>query len=273
MHYTFLKDDFIISEKAFISIDDRSFRFGDGLFETILVINKKIYELDSHLERLKKGLEFLKINYDISKIPEWCNELLEKNSLNTGYLRLIISRGLNGKASLGYKPQNTEPYLIIQSIEKAIPDFSPVKLSISSYRAFYHFPSKINSAYLYTLSMLEAEEKGLDNSLILDSEGYICETASANLFWFRGDELFTPSLKLPLIGGIIRKKIMEIYDGKIEEGFFKLEDLLDAEEIFITNVGCLISGVLEIPEISYKKNSFIKTKKLRGLLLENLTRL
>jgi branched-chain amino acid aminotransferase len=270
MPLVFFENRFVDSQEPLIKLDDRSFRFGDGLFETILVVKGKIYDYESHIERLKKGLEFFKIDYEPSKIKNICKELIEKNHLETGYLRLIISRGINPSGAIGYKARGSKPYLIVQSIEKALPEFQTLKLWISSHRAFYHFPSKLNSAFLYTLSMIEADENNRDNALILDSKENICETANANIFWFKGDTLCTPSLELALIPGTIRKKLLEIYEGQIEEAVFKLEDLNSADEVFLTNISYLIAGVSEINPLDLCFSKFEKTQKLRKSLLDKI---
>ncbi len=273
MNSLFFKDKYIAPEEALIPINDRSFRFGDGVFETVLVSNSRIYEFDTHLERLKNGLKFFKINYDSSSIKEICEELIKKNKLETGYLRMIISRGENGPGAIGYMPKDTQAYLIVQVIEKDFPEFKSIKLWHSSYHAHFSAPSKINSSLHYTLSMIEADENKCDNALITKDDGTICETANGNLFWFKDGVLYTPSLDLPFVPGTVRKRILELYKGEVKEGHFHIDELKDADEVFMSNIGGLITQVSAIEPLglSFFRND--KTKELREFLVDDILKL
>ena len=90
---------------------------------------------------------------------------------------------------------------------------------------FAAFPCKTNSAMLYTLAMLDARAQGCENALILDAQGHVCETASGNIFWVRGEALYTPALSLPFVPGTVRKRVMELWPHPVEE----CRALLDAK--------------------------------------------
>ena len=146
MQKVYFKNNFIDESEAKISIADRSFRFGDGIFETLLVHKGKIFDYQSHHTRIINGLKDFFIEIDLSKLESLCEELIRVNKLNTAYIRIIISRGENGPGSIGYLPKNSKPYLIIQSFETKLPEFKTLKLSLSSYRAYKKLNSKINVA-------------------------------------------------------------------------------------------------------------------------------
>ena len=125
--------------------------------------------------------------------------------------------------------------------------------------------------------MLEAENNKCDNALILDYSENICETASGNVYWFKNSKLYTPENSLPFIEGTVQKKIFNLFNAEIIYGKFKLEDLKDADEVFMSNIGCLIAGISSIvlafaDKIIYesKSNDFTETLKLREKLLNLL---
>ncbi len=274
MAKVYFKDKFIEEDEAKVSIADRSFRFGDGVFETLLIYNKNIFDFNTHYQRLLDGLKAYFIELDISNLEKLCKELIDKNQLGTGYIRIIVSRGENGPGSIGYLPKNCKPYMVIQSFEKAIPEFQSLKLWLSPYRSHQALHSKVNSSTNYVLSMLEADNNSCDNALILDTEGNICETGSGNIYWFKDSKLYTPKLGLAFIPGTVQKKILKLFNGEIIQGKFTLEDIKDADEVFMSNIGTLIAGIESISSSSgliYENQNinFTQTLKLR----EELTKL
>jgi len=270
MSYVFFKDRFLPEEECRVSIHDRSFRFGDGIFETLLVYNSRIYRFPHHLERLKNGLSAAKIALDISLLEKLCHELIAKNTLKEGYLRIVVSRGENGPGAIGYLPKDAKPYFLIQSMEKPYPAFREINLWRSSQVASQHSPSKTNNALLYTLAMMEAEEQGCDNALLLNHEGIITETASGNLFWVKDGVLFTPSRDLPLVPGTMRRRVLELWDGAKQEGHFSLEALQLADEIFMTNIGHIVASVTEIRPLNLTFKTGQRTRELRKLLDQDI---
>lgn len=247
----YFKNRFVSDEAPLITVHDRSFRFGDGVFETIIVHNSRLFDWPRHERRLKNGLEYFGIALDISKAAKTALELIKRNNIKEGYIRIIVSRG-DKSGGLGYKPTDAEPYIVIQTIDKKLPEFNPSKLMVSSTRAFYKLPSKVNSALHYVMALKEAAENGCDNALLLDAEGNICESATSNIFWAKDNILYTPSDDLPFVLGTMREKILSLWKGEVREGRFKLDELAQADEIFLTNVGMLVSPVDKIKDISLK---------------------
>lgn len=272
MAKVYFKDRFIEETEAKVSITDRSFRFGDGVFETLLIHKKNIFDFNTHYQRLLGGLKAYYIDIDISNLEKLCLELINLNKIKTGYIRIIISRGENGLGSVGYCPKNCKPYMLIQSFEKELPKFSILNLWLSSYRSHQSLSSKVNSSANYVLSMLEADHNSCENALILDTEANICETGSGNIYWFKDLKLYTPEASLAFIPGTIQKKIFKLFDGEIIQGKFKLEDIKNADEVFMSNVGALIAGIKSITsskDFIYQNlnNHFHETLKLREKIM------
>jgi branched-chain amino acid aminotransferase len=270
MQYIYAQGKFLSEETPFITANDRSFRFGDGVFETILVVGGKMYDSDCHYARLKNGLEYFRIHLDISGLREICEELIQKNDCNEGYVRIIASRGSNGAGAIGYLPGETEPYFVVQTVKKPFPQFQTLKLWVSSYRAHLHLPSKVNNAMLYTMSMIEARDNHCENALILNGENVICETATGSIFWIKNGTLHTPELSLPLVPGTIRKRILTLSKLPVREGRYFLEEIKDADEVFMTNIGLLVSSISSIAPIGFSAKSAKHTKEFRAALEEDI---
>ncbi len=264
----YFKDKFIVENQAQISVNDRSFRFGDGVFETVIIYNAKTWDWPSHAKRLQKGLEFYKLDINISKIPEIAAALIKSNNIKQGYLRIIISRGETH--SVGYAVENPTPYMVVQVMEKPLPEFQTIKLVVAKIRAYYRTPCKTNNALLYTRAMLEATEAGCDNALLLSHDDYICETANANIFWIKGNVLYTPSTDLPFVPGTVREKTLELWTGEVKEGRYTIDDLKDADEIFMTNVGGIVTAVGEVRPLGINAKSQKKTLQIRAKLVDGI---
>lgn len=265
MVFAYFKNRFLPEEECHVSIADRSFRFGDGIFDTCIIANGRIYDFASHKARLEDGLKATRITLDTSKFESICHELIEKNNVQFGYVRIIISRG-EGLGAVGYLPKNSEPTLLIQTSEKPYPAFAPITLWISSYKACSQVPSKTNSALVYTLAMMEANEKSFDNALMLDESGHICETASGNIFWVKDSVLYTPSADLPLVPGTKRKKVLELWEGDKREGRFTIDALQQADEIFMTNIATITAPVVRIEPLGISRPVGKMTQRVRELL-------
>ncbi len=242
----YFKNQFLHESECHVSIHDRSFRFGDGIFDTSLVVNGQIYDFASHLKRIQKGLTAYKINLDTSNVEAICYELIKKNNVRNGYVRVIISRGENGANSVGYLPGDSKPYLLITSMEKPYPAFKEISLFVASQQSYVKQPSKTNNSLFYTLALMEAQEHGCDNALLMNKDGHICETASGNIFWIKDDILYTPDPALELISGTMRAKILGLWQGHKTEGKFTLKDLENADEVFMTNIGYLMAPVTKM---------------------------
>lgn len=264
----YFRDKFIDEAAAHISVNDRSFRFGDGVFETAIICNARVWDWPSHATRLQNGLEFYDLDIDISNILGIAAELIKKNKIVQGYLRVIISRGETH--AVGYKIDNPAPYMVVQVASKPLPEFQTIKLAICSLRAYYHTPCKTNNALLYTRATMEADAAGCDNALLLSHDDYICETANGNLFWIKGDVLYTPSLDLPLVPGTLRQRILDLWDGEVEQGKFNLDALSDADEIFMSNVGGIVTIIGKIQNLEIKIKSQSKTAQLRDEIIKQI---
>ncbi|MFT7087717.1 MAG: aminodeoxychorismate lyase [Rickettsiales bacterium] len=267
MDHIVINHQLIKNSEAAISVQDRGFRFGDGVFETCLINKGEIYNWQAHFLRLKAGLLAIKINFNDKNLLASCQELIKENRIKDGIIRIAISRGVG---SIGYLPQkNIKPTLIIETSEKLAPPNQPIKLMASSYSkpSLKSLPVnfKLMNGINSTLVKMEAVENGCFDGIIFNEKNQICETSSANIFWIKGDVLFTPNLDCGCLAGTIRQRIIELSPIKIELVKAKIADLMEADEVFLTNVAI---GVLKIDEIGGKKFNGEKFSKIFADLLK-----
>ncbi len=264
MKFIYIQGDFTNPDEAQVNISDRAFRLGDGVFDTIRIENSKCYNLKFHLARLQLGLNALSIAYDTHTLPALLGQSIMRNNLASGFLRVSVSRGSGSK---GYLPSGIcKPSLVIEPVEQKPEDKTPKKLFISSYEATQFVAAKTASSLTYIMALIEAQKNGADNALILDGHDHICECASGNIFWFRDGKLHTPERKLPLIPGSVQERIFKLYNGKIIEGRFKLDELYKADEIFMTNINCIVQSFSEIVNNRRAFSATGKADEIRKLI-------
>lgn len=272
MKYTYFQDQFVPTDEAKVPTSDRGFRFGDGVFETIRVENGKLYNVDYHLNRMTKGLMDVRIPLNASNLRGIARSLVKKNQIEQGFVRIIVSRG---SGSEGYKPKAVKhPTVVIETVEGINPAPESLKVIVTEQKASAIANAKTMNALHYTLALVEAEEKDSDNAILLDEDGYVCETASGNIFWLKDGVLYTPSKKLEIIPGSIRQKVITLFKGETVQGNFKMSRLEAADEAFMTNVNCLVSPITEIVAGNGAKGkkfkSTEKSLKIKKLVLDDI---
>ena len=234
----------LISSKDFkVDFKNRSFQYGDGLFETIIVKNNTIQLLNYHFERLIEGLSVLQINHQFSfnSISKQIEELLKVNQLSNARIKLQIWRSEGG---LFTPTNNNVEYLITcspyETSNNTIQKCSFSEKAIVTYNIVSKF--KTSSALPYIIAGVEKQDRKLDELIILCNKGFVTECISSNIFWYRNEEYFTPSLETGCVSGVMRRHTITVArnnDIKINIGEFTKGDILTSEGIFTTNAaGC-----------------------------------
>lgn len=254
-HMVFLSGEFTPRTQAHIPAFDRGFLYGDGFFETTRISDGAAMHLGLHLERLcescrKTGWQWTPPQNVLTTATA---ELIKKNSIETGYLRITVSRGLHrgGLSSL----EAVSPSVLIEARKMVLPPLDCVpalKMIRSDYRRNEHSPTVQFKTLSYQdniLALAEARERGAKEVYFLNMAGHVAEGAISNIFWTRNDRIFTPEKGCGLLPGITRGIIMNIAEeesitclpGKYDES-----DLLAADEVFCTNS---LKGVTPVGEI------------------------
>lgn len=241
----------IAQKQAQISIDERGFLFGDGLFETYKIFNGKIYDFVAHQSRIIKGLRVLKFDAEIKDLEKKSLQLIAKNQVENGLLKISISRGIG---SAGYQPTyESEPLIIIQTLSsRTLPQ--KITLGISTQVVPMSNLGKTQNALPYILAKIAANEKNFFDCVMLSPQKFIAETSSANIFWVKNGKVFTPAKACGILLGCVRKKLLKIAPQKIKIKKAKISALKNADEIFLTNSSFLLLPVDEFLGQKLQKN-------------------
>ncbi len=213
---SFVNGKFVPETRAVVSVFDRGFLYGDGLFETLYVRRDQPFRLAQHLDRLERGAEFLGIRLPFGRkaIAAFAARLIHRNALHTdSLLRLALSRGTGPR---GYSPRGADmPTLVITQHPAADrPSAAPRwRLATASVRlpagdALARFKSCNKLPQI--LARAEAESRGADEALLLNTAGWVAEGASSNLFWIQRDTVFTPPLESGILAGVTRSVVFEV---------------------------------------------------------------
>jgi branched-chain amino acid aminotransferase len=246
-------------ENIQLTTDNRGFKYGDGIFETIKVVNKKVIFWEDHYFRLMASMRMLRM-----KIPmEFTLEFLEQEILKTvdssekavNYrVRLSVFRKDGGL----YTPKTNEINYLIEASEISTQAKTIYKIDV--FKDFYNYSGllstvKTNNRMLNTLASIYANENELDNCVLVNERKGVVEVANGNIFIVKGNVVKTPALTEGCIKGIVRSKVIEILTKNenftIEETVISPFEIQKADEVFITNA---IVGIQVVTK--YKKKSF-----------------
>jgi aminodeoxychorismate lyase len=212
----FLNGQFVPEDRAVVSVFDRGFLYGDGLFETLRVVNGQPFRWAQHLERLQHGADFLKIRlpFPPAALREFTAELIAMNGLPDSLLRLTLSRGVGPR---GYSPRGADtPALVLtQHPAPGAPAFGMARWTLltSSLRLPVGDPLarfKTANKLAQVLARAEADAAGADEALLLDTHGHVAETAGGNVFWIAGGAVGTPPLTAGILPGVTRAVVLEL---------------------------------------------------------------
>lgn len=250
------------SSTAILTADNRSFRYGDGLFETIKVLEGRILLENFHFERLLAGVRLLQFDlppsFTAEKLADRVLELCQMNGHESlARVRLVVFRGNGGL----YDPVDHFPNFIIQSWSLAprsselnkdglvIDVFPNGRKSCDSFANL-----KSNNYLLYAMAALYARQYQLDDCLVLNNYDRIADSTIANLFYCKQGLIYTPPLTEGCVAGVMRRRLIETLPNAgfpVLEKETTREDLENAEEVFLTNALKGIKWVKSIGAVTY----------------------
>ena len=242
-----------------LTTDNRGFKYGDGIFETIKVVHKKVIFWEDHYFRLMASMRMLRM-----KIPmEFTLEFLEKEILKTV---AVLEDGANFRVRLNvfrkdgglYTPKTNAINYLIEASESNYKTKETYEIDV--FKDFYNYSGllstiKTNNRMLNTLASIYANENDLDNCILVNERKGVVEVANANIFIVKNNIVKTPALTEGCIKGVVRGKVIDLLiknkDFTIEETVISPFEIQKADEVFITNA---IMGIQ--PVTKYKKKSF-----------------
>jgi len=211
----FLNGQFVAEERAVVSVFDRAFLYGDGLFETIPILGRMPFRWDQHLERLERGASFLGIAtpFSAAQLRKSLERLLQENSMADALLRLTLSRGTGLR---GYSPKGADKPLAIMSLHPAVALNSSQPFQWQLITSSFRLPANEPLAQFKTCNKLpqilaraEAEAANADEAVLLNTNGHVVEAASSNLFWVEHGNVCTPPLNSGILAGVTRSIVIE----------------------------------------------------------------
>ncbi len=251
----FLNGKFLPEAEAVVPLNDRGFLLGDGLFETTRVAGGRPFRLAQHLDRLARGADFYKIKLPFSpkEIQKLAVELIGKNGLADAVLRVTLTRG---PGTRGYSTNGANQPTMALTLHPLPPQTPEEPLQWSLITSSFRIPAsdalaafKSTSKILNVLARGEAEAKGADEALLLNTNGEVAETAGGNLFWVYDDKICTVPTGRGVLPGITRAVVLEICQAlglETNKRVIKPEMLRNAEGLFVTQ-----SALGIVPVVSF----------------------
>ena len=262
----FLNGQMVPERDAKISVLDRCFLYGDGIFEGIAVWQRAPFRADAHLDRMFDGLNYLRIDPPHSRV-QWLDildQVIAANEMEDGYLRVQISRG-EGNSSIKWERRllrKPDPNIVVIPIpgfrdyyrglftQKAEQGLRGVIVSRPRI-ASASIPSGMKHCnYLNTvLSAIEVTDAGVDIGIAVDRDGYVTEGIAYNVFIVKDGRLVTAPLDRALLPGITRQVVLELAARTgipVTERLFDAFQLNSADEVFICSTLELAVPVVQI---------------------------
>ena len=274
MAYVAINGRILPEEEACLSPLDRGFLYGDGLFETLRVVGKRVFFLDRHLARMREAARFLRIPFpgglDFLGIIQ---DLKEKNEiLGEASAKICLSRGRHeGNLSL-YTPSSPTVVILTTPRASTNPTDWDKGLSVTVEGEVHQNDSsslcglKTMNYLPYLLVRTRAQEKGFEDAILTNMAKEICECTTSNLFFFREDRLETPEVSCGLLPGVLREalmKCMEQAGEPVQEVKLAREALPSCDEIFVTNSLVEVLPVGRVDQDEYPVRE--RTRRVLGL--------
>ncbi|MCD9577025.1 aminotransferase class IV [Flavobacterium soyae] len=264
-----------IAQEENVLTQNRAFLYGDGVFETVKIINNKILFLEDHYFRLMASMRVVRMEIPMNFTMEYFEEQIlnlvqQKNITSSARARITVFRNDGGL----YLPKTNDVSFLIHAVplENTLYALNTDEYEVDLYKDFY-VTKQLLSSIKTTNKMINvtgsifAHENGLANCILLNDTKNVVEALQGNLFMVSGKKLITPPISEGCLNGIMRKQILALakkVEGiEVTEEIISPFDLQKADELFLTNV---ITGIQPISK--YRKKEF--TSNLAHLLVQKL---
>ncbi len=271
-HFFIYNGDIFRAGVPVITVQNHSFRYGDGLFETMRLYKGKIINYDFHFQRLLAGMHLIGLKVPSFFSPGYfintVNQLLSKNFISqNARIRLMVFGGDGGLFEIESNSANyvLETFPLSDKIELneegLIVDVFP-----GAAKSCDKFANLKSNNYLTSVMTARfAKNNNLDDAVILNAWERICESSIANIFIVKSKKIFTPPLSEGCVAGVMRRGLIENFG--IEEKPLSVEELLSADELFLTNSIQLLKWVKQFRNKTYGNQ---KVKEIFKRVIETL---
>ncbi|HZY36587.1 MAG TPA: aminotransferase class IV [Mucilaginibacter sp.] len=237
-----------------LTVGNRGFRYGDGLFESMRMMKGQLKFADLHADRLQRSMKALKIDgysqMDAWFLREMADDLAKRNKAKHGRLRLTVFRDAEGlyapsQNKMGWcleiQPSEEPRYFLNNRglIMDIFPELQKPKGYLSNI--------KTSSSLLYVMAGIYKAQNKLDDVFILNQDGFLCEAGSSNVFVAYQNHLYTPALSEGCVEGVMRQVVIKLAKENnipLTEAQINPDILYEAEEVFLTNAGRGIQTVM-----------------------------
>jgi len=247
----------VAQEDACVSVFDRGFLYGDGVFETLRVYNGKVFRREAHWDRLRRSAALIRLElpFDESEYHERLDRVIEVNGWKEAVARVTVSRGIGQRSfTLNYDQRPTSVFTARPFRSYPEEDYEKGVAAIFATTRRMN-PAALNPAaksanYLNSvLAKAEADDAGAFDAIMLNQDGLLTEGSVTNLFLVRGTQLLTPSLESGVLPGITRATVLELGQKvglEPSETALKTDDVFMSDEVFLTNTTVELLPVVRI---------------------------
>ncbi|MDB5159075.1 MAG: pabC [Mucilaginibacter sp.] len=252
--YINFNGEILPADSKLLSVANRSFKYGDGLFESMRMLKGHLKFADLHADRLQRGMKALKIDgysqMDTYFLKQIAEQLAARNKAKHGRLRLTVYRDAEGlytpsQNKAGYCLEFTpadEPRYFLNEKGLIVDIFTDLPKPLN-----YLSNIKTCNSLTYVMAALYRSQNNLDEAFLLNQNGFLCEATSANVFVWYQNHLYTPALSEGCVEGVMRQVIINIAkknDIPVTEAQINPEILYEADEVFVTNASKGIQSVM-----------------------------
>ena len=268
-------------ENSKVNINDRGYHFGDSVYEVVLFNEGIFYDFEGHLNRLFDSLSSINIKFSFSKqsLKIIIKNLIKINRVSFGSVYIQVSRGI-AERNHSYKDMNIKPLLsiIITKKQNNLSDEAiGVKAITLNDNRWARPDIKTTQLLPNVLAKTEANNKGAFEGIFVDSEGYVTEGSSSNIWIINNDnEIITRAIDGQILSGITRKsiaKFADLNDLIVKEKKFRKKELYESKEVFLSSASSFVTPIIEIDNIKINNGEVGKMSvELRKLYFKNFTK-
>lgn len=269
----YLNGQILPSEKAHVSVFDRGFIFGDGIYEAMAQINGSFFYKEAHLSRLAEGLAKINIPYDVSLIPKEIDRLLRETNLKGKdcFLYIQITRGVAPRQHAF--PKDIAPTVFMYALPKVFPEINTTHAKVITKEDFRWSRCDIKMTSLLGNVMLN--EEAMQHhcyETILFRNGVVTEASHSNVFFVKDEVVYTHPANELILNGITRLVAIQLCGElglELREEAVPMNEIREMDEAFLTGTSTQIASIRQIDDFEYYQNDTIGpiTKMLQEAFL------
>jgi aminodeoxychorismate lyase len=261
----FLNGKFVPENRAVVSVFDRGFLYGDALFESLLVTRGRPFCWDMHMARLQSGVSFLElaIPYSWDQLRQFALQLIARNKMPEGMLRLTISRGITGRT---YSPQNAARPAVVMTLHPApvihaLPRWpvitAPLQLMANDPLSLFKTANKLPQI----VARAATDAARAREALFLNTAGRIAEGTTGNVFWIKNNVVCTPALPDSALPGVTRALVLDLcvkMNIKCRQKKARLPELRQSDGAFLTMSSLGIVEIASLDGLNLKRSPLVQ---------------